>query len=293
MTKLGNRHSRAKKAGTAMMVLLSLPPAFASPSGQEAGDTYELTHSYRTTSQASDKSSGSSNGSTSIFERVIAIRDSGVELEYDLPPDATADDRAREWQFPARVLRGSTGRTVLLNRAELEARLEIWLAKAELSKDDCGRVIFTWNAFRIECDPQTVLKIIDALDLSSTDLREGALYRETGVREAGRLTHTPSNDFRVVLEIDPEAVRRTRAESDVIVGNLMRKPVTLETALKARADEQITGTVTVTFEADGGNVRRRTSVTQIETKRADGWSQRETDERTIERRPVRATPAEK
>lgn len=226
-----------------------------------------------------------------FLERIVATREGGLELEYDLSKDATAQDRARTWQFPVRVFRPSTGPMQLLNRPELEARLEGWLKAAGWTRAVCGRWIFTWNAFRIECDPQSVIKILEALDLRSADLREGASYQEAEARGPGTLTRKaagPNGEtFAVAMEVDPDAVRRARAESDVAVGEIMRKPVTLDAALRARANESVSGTISVTFDTDaGGHVRRRTKVTKVETKGPDGRSESRTATETVERRPV-------
>jgi hypothetical protein len=89
------------------------------------------------------------------------------------------------------------------------------------------------------------------------------------------------------MEVDPDAVRRARAESDVAVGEIMRKPVTLDAALRARANESVSGTISVTFDTDaGGHIRRRTKVTKVETKGPDGRSESQTATETVERRPV-------
>jgi len=274
---------------------LLLPAAcgeFAKP-GPQAGAEYEITKSYETSGQASDGSSSSSRGRDTFLERVVAAREGGLELEYDLWKDATAQDRARTWQFPVRVFRPSTGPMQLLNRPELEARLEGWLKAAGWTRAVCGRWIFTWNAFRIECDPQSVVKILEAFDLRSADLREGAAYQEAEARGPGTLTRTaagPNGEtFAVAMEVDPDAVRRARAESDVAVGEIMRKPVTLDAALRARAVESVSGTISVTFDTDaGGNVRRRTKVTRLETKGADGRSESQTATETVERRRLSA-----
>jgi hypothetical protein len=183
----------------------------------------------------------------------------------------------------------------LLNRAELEARVEGWLKAAGWTRAVCGRWIFTWNAFRIECDPQSVIKTVEAFDLRTADLREGAPYQHIKARGNGTLTRKAAGPngatFAVVMEIDPDAVRRARAESDVALGEIMREPVTLVTALRERTKESVTGTISVTFDADSaGNVRRRTTVTKVETKGPDGQSESQTITETVERRPVSGFP---
>lgn len=259
----------------------------------EAGDEFEVSRRYETSQQASDGASGTSRGRDAILERVIAIREGGAELEYDLPRSATAQDRARHWQFPVRVFRPSSGPMELLNRPELEARVERWLQAAGWTREACGRWIFTWNAFRIECDPQSVIRTLEALDLRIADLREGALYRETEARAPGALKREaagPSGEtFAVAMEVDPDTVRRVRAESDVAVGEIMRKPVTLDAAFEERAKESVSGTISVTLETDhAGNVWRRTKVTKLDIKGPDGKHETLTGTETVERRPVSA-----
>jgi len=256
------------------------------------GDEYEISKRYETSQQASGgASSGSSRGRDTILERVIGVREGGLELEYDLPKDATAEDRARSWQFPLRVFRPSNGSMQLLNRPELEARIERWLKAAGLTRADCGRWIFTWNAFRIECDPQSVIKTVEAFDLRVVDLRAGASYQEAEARSPGTLTKKASGQngstFAVVMEIDPDAVRRARAETDVAVAEIMQKPVTLKAALRERARESVSGTISVTFDMDAaGNVRSRTKVTKVEIKGPDGRSESQVATEMVERRPV-------
>lgn len=260
-------------------------------SAPEVGEEYEINKRYETSQQTSDGSSGSSRGRDAIIERVIGVREDGLELEYDLPKGATEKDRARSWQFPVRIFRTTNGSMQLLNRPELEARVEGWLKAAGWTRAVCGRWIFTWNAFRIECDPQSVIKTVEAFDLRSADLREGAPYQETEARSPGTLTRKAAGPngatFAVEMEIDPVAVRRARADSDVAVGEIMRKPVTLEAALRERAKECVSGTISVTFDMDSaGNVWRRTKVTKVETKGPDGRSESRTVTETVERRSV-------
>lgn len=173
----------------------------ASPqAAPQVGEEYEIIKKYETSQLSSDGGSGSSRGRDTLLERVIGVRDGGLELEYDLPKDATAADRARSWQFPVRVFRPTNGSMRLLNRPELEARVEVWLKAAGWTRAACGRWIFTWNAFLIECDPQSVIKMVEAVDLRVADLRDGAPYQ---------------------------------------------KPVTLDAALRERAKESISGTISV------------------------------------------------
>jgi hypothetical protein len=253
------------------------------------GDVYEITLTRDTSSHSDDnQSSSSSHDQDTIIERVIDVRGDDLELEYDLPKDATADDRSRQWQFPARVFKPLNGPALLLNKTELETRVDAWLRKAGWPRTVCGRWIFTWNAFQIECDPKTVLETIQAFDLRSADLREGASYKSAGARTAGTLIRKGKGSawtFATAMDVDPDSVRRARAESDVVVGEIMRKPVTLEAALRERSKEAISGKISVTFETNAaGRAVRRTTVRSIDTRMPDGRSETETTTETLERR---------
>src|SRR5256885_8993574 len=88
-------------ATIAGLLLLASDTRGESPqSAPKVGEEYEISKRYETSQQTSDGSSGSSRGRDTILERVIAVREGGLELEYDLPNNATAVDRARSWQFP-------------------------------------------------------------------------------------------------------------------------------------------------------------------------------------------------
>lgn len=78
------------------------------------GREHVIIKSYET-SQTGDGSSGSSRGQDTLVERVVRVRDGGLELEYDLPNSVTAEDRARSWQFPVRIFKPPAGPMQLLN----------------------------------------------------------------------------------------------------------------------------------------------------------------------------------
>lgn len=253
------------------------------------GDGVEIRKSYETSSETSDgSSSGNSSGHDGLLERVVSIREDGRELIYDLPKSATKEDRARDWQFPAHVFQPNHGSKKLLNQGDLEARLATWLKSAGWDRSVCGQWIFTWNVFHIDCDPQSVIDTINAFDLRVSELREGALYSDNNATEPGKLVRKASEagaaTFTVELKVNPDVVRRARAESDFVVGEIMKKPVLLEAALEERLKEDISGTISVTLEVDeAGQVRRRVRVIQLKTKRLDGSTETETNTETVER----------
>jgi hypothetical protein len=281
-----------RKAGLLVTILL---PSLANAAQPQVGDEYEITR-HNETSQVRDHGSSSTSDTDAIVERVIAVRPNGVEVEYDLPKGATAQDRAQTWQLPVRVMKSPGMPPRLLNQAELEARVERWLKDAKLPRSACGRWIFTWNAFRIECDPKSVLNMLEAFDPGPDDLRDGADFRDATALAAAPLVRRKSDPrgsvFVVDLALDPEKVRQQRAESDVVVAELSRKTLSLEAALRVRSTEKIVGTIQITLETNpAGQVRRKTRITKTKIVEASGETEIGTATLVIERRAVQPDPS--
>jgi hypothetical protein len=277
---------------TVALLLVPLDGVRAQPSRAEPrrGDIYELTLTRDMAQRDSNGGAGSSHDQDRLIERVLEARAEGLELEYGLPREAAAQERGSEWHFPARVFKPPLGPTQLLNRAELEARVDAWLKSGGMTRANCGQLIFTWNAFRIDCDPQSVIGMIHRFDLTSLEVREGAAYLDPNARSPARLMRGLSGTTLVaLLAVDPDAVRRGRAETDVAVAALMRKPLTLEEALRERGRDTVSGTISVTFAMlPSGDVRRRTTVYKLEVRRPDGRLETQTTTETLERRLVPA-----
>lgn len=257
----------------------------------QASIAYEISLDRESKEESGDGSSGSSTDRDTVVECVIAVRDGGLELEYDLPKDTSAQDRVASWQFPARVFKPLRGPMQLLNRAELEARVDRWLKSAKWSRDVCGHWIFTWNAFRIECDPESVLETIGVFDLRSADLRDGAPYLDKEGLGTAPLTRkvvgAVGTTFTAELKLDPEVARQARARTDVAVGEITRRPMTLDIALQSRATEAISGTISVVFETDPvRNALRRTRVIKLVVKDANGVTTTRTVTETLERKQI-------
>ncbi|UIJ45363.1 hypothetical protein LZK98_20365 [Sphingomonas cannabina] len=270
-----------------------LQPIFAAQTGSiqsvpQAGDAYEITRDSKSSWRSSEGSSGNSTDRDTIIERIVAVREAGVELEYDLPKNAAGKGRPGNWQFPARVFRPFHGPPQLLNGRELEARADSWLKAAGLSRAACGRWVFTWNAFRIECDPQSVIQMIEPFDLRSVDLRDGAPYQERGTRGPVPLRKTVGSGgtaFVAEMTIDPDAARRDLAQSDVAAAEINQETLTFDAALRARAREDISGTVVTAFDSDpAGQAHRRRKVTTLEIRGAGGRLETRTTTEIVERR---------
>ena len=254
--------------------LLSCAQDTRPPPLDRVGDTYKM-RLERSSQHSQNGSSGSSTTRLTLMERVVALQPDGIVLEFDLPAEIAGKDREREWQFPARVLKRSDGSLELLNSDELEARSAAWLEWAELDPSACGAWLFTWKAVKIECDPQSAIGQIQPFDLRPSNLAEGAPYQEQGAEGPAPLEMVPQESggaiFQAEMEVDPEIVRRQRAEWDVVVAQMIgRGASTLEEALQTRSRDRVSGTIVTEFETDAaGRVIRKTTVVRIETQLPD------------------------
>jgi hypothetical protein len=251
----------------------------------QPGEVYEIRIERLSSSRSSNESTGSSTDRDMFIERVLSVTDAGLELEYDVPRDPDHDDE--NWQFPARVLVPPNGPRQLLNAAELEVRVDRWLAEAEMTREACGHWIFTWNAFQIECDPMAVLEFVDELDLPG-NLRPGAAYIAEGARAEAILRRTASGPsgatFVAEMQVDPEEVRRGLVEQDIVVAEIMGNRLTPDAAVRAHSADRISGTTTTTFETDNaGNAWKRTTVTELQITDAEGVTETRTTTQTVDR----------
>jgi hypothetical protein len=281
---------RRPLAGLALALGLAAPCAASERAPEQVGAVYELLLRHSSTSEGSDGSSSSSSGNDALIERVLEVTPAGLVLEYDLATEEELPHgRQDQWQYPFRVFKALDGPVRLLNAVELETRIGPWLEHSEIPRSACGTWIFTWNAFRIECDPQSVIEGVARFDMRPSDLREGASFREPGASGPAQMTEKSAGaegaTYVVELAVDPNWVHREQAESDVVVGEIMGEPVTFEEAVGARSTEEISGTITMTFETDAdGGVRRRTKVTELEIRKPDGVVETSTATETLERR---------
>ncbi|MFM9469851.1 hypothetical protein ACKI1K_44845, partial [Streptomyces scabiei] len=86
-----------------------------------------------------------------------------------------------------------------------------------------------------------------------------------------------TSTFSAKLAIDPKVVQQGLAQADVVVGEISRKPVTLDAALVAHAKDVVSGTIEVTIDADSsGKWNRIATVLRKTTKKADGAIENET-----------------
>lgn len=279
----------------ALFAALLLPVAAAHadtmPTPPQVDDTFEISRLSESVYRTSDQSSGNSRDRDTIIERVVGVTDAGVELEYDLPRAVTKEERGAYWQFPARVLRPLRGTLQLLNADELAGRVDAWLERANFTRAHCEHHVFTWNVFRINCDPQSVMPRIEMFDMGPANLSDGSLYELPGAIAPMPITRQSGGavgaTYTVDLVVDPGEVRRVRAESDIVVAEVTGRKLTLEAALRAHAKDIVSGTISVTIVMDStGHIARRSTVSNLEIIDSGGVRETRTTTVTLERRRI-------
>lgn len=274
-----------KSRAAVVAAALLLPAVAHAQAGPRVGDAVEILRQHQT-SQQSEGSSATSSNSDAMIERVTAVRADGVELEYDVPKGSDGG-----WQFPVRAFRPLQGPLQLVDREALEARVDAWLRQNRMTRAACGHWVLTWNPFRVECDPQSVLETVEGLQLEPANLREGALFSVPGAQAPAALARMGASRFVAELAVDPETVRRQRAASDLATAELNGQKLTPDAARRAHAGEAISGTIIVTFDLDdSGHVDRRTTVKKVEIKRSDGRVETLSVIEVLQRRPVAKPP---
>ncbi len=253
---------------------LSVTATSAAANNPPVGASYEVWVEQETASE-SENGSGSSQSNSARQVTILADGPDGQTIVYDLPPDTTEKDRARTWQWPAKIVYAADGTARLLEREAHEARLTDWLKLANWTREVCGQWIFTWNAFYIECDPDAVIEDATAYKLPPADLAVGVMFARNGTVAPVPLVERALDDGRVVLEadmvLDPDYVRAEMVESDLIVAQIMGNPLTPDEAKAAHADDVIAGTITVQFDLTAApDEWVRKDVTQMTVDEGEG-----------------------
>jgi hypothetical protein len=274
----------------AISLLFTAVHVQASSYEPKVGDVFKIVQNYETSSSTNGDSSSSSSGHSALIERVISVDQGGVELEYDEPLEVDGKGKGLNWQLPARIYRPTNGTPMLVNSAELEKRVDPWLKKTKMSRAACGQWMFTWNAFKIECDPASALGIVEKFNLWSPNLAEGQLFSDSGSRVAEPLKIKSSDSngsvYVAELEVDPEKVKKGKAETGVVVAKIMGETKSFESALVEQADHKISGTISVTIEVgSSGQVIKRTKITRLRIE-ANGEIETSSDTVTLERRAL-------
>ena len=100
---------RFMATGATLLLLTTGAHAGLLQPGAHVGQAWEISRDVETVQRSSDGSaSGRSTDRDTLVARVVAVRDTGLELEYDLPDGSTADDRGR--RRPLRIAQKPGGR---------------------------------------------------------------------------------------------------------------------------------------------------------------------------------------
>ncbi|WP_017671765.1 hypothetical protein [Blastomonas sp. AAP53] len=179
----------------------------------------------------------------------------------------------------------------LINGSELNARLDRWLTSANWDRTVCGRWIFTWNAFKIECDPETVLKTIDSYELRSIEAIEGAELHDSAASAPARLERKTSGAgnqmFEARLVIDPVKFHRAEAESEVVAGEITGHPIPFDEALAKSSKDKVEGTIRVVLNTNAaGEVIEKARTTKVKITHHDGTTQVREAVETVQRTRV-------
>ncbi|NJC05833.1 hypothetical protein GGQ97_001626 [Sphingomonas kaistensis] len=270
-----------------MLILLFASLAIAPERAPVPGRVHLVRSSYQTR-ETGEGSNSSSNGSDTVVEWLIDRRGASEVVELDYTADTPKEART-SWQLPVRFLRTPGGEVQLLDPAGMEARVDPWLRRAKLTRAICGRTIFTWNAFTIRCDLDSVKELIAKYDLRSVTPREGAAYKAKGAATAAPLKRQQDGSAQLLTatsQIDPEQFREAAATTAILVAEISGKKLAPEEARARFAANRYAGTITTTFTLDaGGEPIRRVEQLKLELVDEGGTSVRE-ETRTLERLPA-------
>jgi len=252
------------------------------------GSEFEIIASYETKSER-DGASGSSQGSNAYLETVIVVEADGILREFDIKRESDEEPQLIDWKFPAQIWDRAGQEPSLANRTELEDRRDTWLAAAKLPREACGKHYFTWNVFKVECDPDEVLAMFGELDLTKAVSQDGALIVYPGASSSANLKQIPDNNgletFLAEFEVDPNHVRAARAEAAVIVAEILGKPIELADAQAEQANINYSGTITVRFEISRDrNLMRRIVESSLIIVGIEGGTETEYSKQTVERK---------
>ena len=87
--------------------------------------------------------------------------------------------------------------------------------------------------------------------MRTPNIQHGKPYKQIGGLGESKISADGEGDLIATFAVDARAVRNQRAESDVVVAEIMGgERLSFDTALRRRADEEISGTIEVRFNLD-------------------------------------------
>ncbi len=262
----------------------------------DGAEQYEIRIRYQTTSEG-EGSSGSSSGGNLYREDVYPAEGECRTRRFDVVDDPERKRPLGVWEMPVEVRDCAGQARVIANREAMVARRDAYLAAAKIPRESCGRYYFSWNVFKIECDPDAILETVAGIDLGSIRLEDGAVFTLPDTDTSVTLTVVPDAPagqriFKGRRTIDPEMLREGAIETIMVVAEVRGKVVTREEAMAQIAahqfsgeaevtlvEEPAAGRITATFngsvrevDAEGG-VETRQGETVITRQRAEDASQ--------------------
>ena len=268
--------------------------AYASQNAPLVGDpsTSLIIYEAKTESKSSEGSSGNSNSRSTIVERIIGEREGGLEFEYSFPKGDVPEIEA--WKLPARVLRKAGSQIELLNKAEINARLDAFLEKHPEIRKHCGGVVFTWTAFEIHCDTNHVIDVIAGYNLYLGALSEGQPYKEPGALAPAPLkvipSGTPDQIYEVTLVLDPVLLQseyeKSMDQAAAITGMDAIELINSSLHLGAGENPDFSGTRVVTIEVSpDGRVEKIQRETTIIINGGGSFHEVRKQKESLKRRP--------
>lgn len=93
--------------------------------------------------------------------------------------------------------------------------------------------------------------------------------------------------YTAQMTINPAFFKREEANSDVVVGEIMKEPISFADALAKREGEKITGIVSVDLHVhSNGQVWKRVTSTKLDKVDLDGTVEQQSSLEEIERRSL-------
>lgn len=276
--------STCTAAWLATLCLLSTDSGNASASPLRAGDVFQIERRYVTENHSTDGSSGPSSGSDVVEIRVVSTDETGTIFELDHASGVDAASRERNWTYPARIWRPRNGPSQLLNGDELTGRLNAWLTRANWTREMCGRLLFTWNLFRIECDPASVLPEFDAW--FPEDPVDGGDYQHPLALHTAQLTLLDNAQlgFSLAANLPMDAALAMSADrktESTVVELLGREPH------RRRVGRLIDGSIYVRYDVyPDGRGWRRSELVLRSTKSSDNIISSQAELTTLTRRRI-------
>ena len=237
------------------------------------GDLTYYVIEHQRSSESSDGSSSNSSGTDILLETFRGLEGGERRFTYDLPRDESGKTRSNFWYFPVDVIEDTLGNRRLANRQILEARISEWLAKYNIPRSLCGKYS-NGNGFpyRIDCDPEVVLEVIDGYVLRDPDVAVGAAYdHPMGEGQGEWKMGTVPGILSAKMPVSAAKLREERVENQRVLAEMLEQPFDRDAVVAEMGAIQFSGEIEVTVEFDDvGAIARRTEHLRYQAVNPDG-----------------------